>query len=73
MLINMAFYAYLIANSYKLLESQVFINLMILTPRVIKTATEPTMLTIANATVESIILISLPACLKGGFLTGTAI
>jgi hypothetical protein len=73
MLINMAFLFLSYNNPYKLLESHVFINLVILTPRVIKTATEPTMLTIVNATVESIIQISLPACLKGGFLTGTAI
>jgi len=73
MLLNMAFLFFPITNSYKLLESQVFINLVIRTPRVIKTATEPTILTIVNATVESIILISLPAYLKGGFLTRTAI
>lgn len=58
-------------NDYSLLESQVFISLVILKPRIANTATEPTMLTIVNKTVESNILnLSTSLSQKGECLRG---
>jgi hypothetical protein len=58
-------------NDYSLLESQVFISFVILKPRIANTATEPTMLTIVNRTVESNILnLSTNLSQKGECLSG---